>query len=79
LKDQLSSSYDAATKTYTVLLKDGINIATAIPVFTAGMNSVAKINGVTQASGVTANNLSSPVTFTVEGVGFNTGLTKAIL
>jgi hypothetical protein len=45
LKDQLSSSYDAATKTYTVLLKDGINVATAIPVFTAGMNSVAKING----------------------------------
>jgi hypothetical protein len=37
LKDQLSSSYDAATKTYTVLLKDGINVATAIPVFTAGM------------------------------------------
>jgi hypothetical protein len=31
LKDQLSSSYDA-TKTYTVLLKDGINVATAIPV-----------------------------------------------
>jgi hypothetical protein len=29
LKDQLSSSYDAATKTYTV--KDGIN-TTAIPV-----------------------------------------------
>jgi hypothetical protein len=59
LKDQLSSSYDAATKTYTVLLKDGINVATAIP-FTAGMNSVAKINGVTQVSGLTANNLSSP-------------------
>jgi hypothetical protein len=30
LKDQLSSSYDAATKTYTVLLKMGINVATAI-------------------------------------------------
>jgi hypothetical protein len=40
LKDQLSSSYDAAT--YTVLLKDGINAT--VPVFTAGMNSVAKIN-----------------------------------
>mgnify|MGYP003671993064 CR=1 FL=1 len=77
LKDQLSSSYDAATKTYTVLLKDGINVATAIPVFTAGMNSVAKINGVIQVSGVTANNLSSPVTFTVEGVGFNTGINES--
>jgi hypothetical protein len=41
------------------------------------MNSVAKINGVTQVSGVTANNLSSPVTFTVEGVGFNTGINES--
>jgi hypothetical protein len=39
------------------------------------MNSVAKING-TQV-GVTANNLSSPVTFTVEGVGFNTGINES--
>jgi hypothetical protein len=37
-----------------------------------------KING-TQVSGLTANNLSSPVTFTVEGVGFTQELTKAIL
>ncbi|PWA05781.1 LamG-like jellyroll fold domain-containing protein, partial [Flavobacterium laiguense] len=76
LKDQLTSSYDAATKTYTVLLKDGVDVTTTIPVFIAGMNSVAKINGVPQVSGVTPNNLSSPVTFTVEGVGFNTGITE---
>jgi hypothetical protein len=31
-----------------ILLKDGIN--TTATSFTAGMNSVAKINGVTQAS-----------------------------
>jgi hypothetical protein len=41
------------------------------------MNSVAKINGVTQVSGLTANNLSKPVTFTVEGVGFNTGINES--
>jgi hypothetical protein len=35
-----------------------------------------KINK-TQASGLTANNLSSPVTFTVEGVGFNTGINES--
>ena len=76
LKDQLSSSYDATTKTYTVLLKDGIDVTTAVPVFSAGMNSIAKINGTVQVSGVTPNNLSNPVSFTVEGVGFNAGLTE---
>ncbi|MFE3866451.1 S8 family serine peptidase [Flavobacterium sp. LS2P90] len=77
LVDQLSSSYDAANKTYTFLLKDGVNVATAIPQFIIGMNSVAKINGATQVSGVTTNNFSNPVTFTVEGVGFNTGVSES--
>ncbi|MBU0941210.1 MAG: S8 family serine peptidase [Bacteroidetes bacterium] len=76
LKDQLSSSYDDATKTYTVLLKDGINVATAVPVFTAGMNAVATVNGNVQVSGLTANNFTNPVTFTVSGVGFNLGLVE---
>jgi hypothetical protein len=38
------------------------------------MNSVAKM--ITQVSGLTANNLK-PVTFTVEGVGFNTGINES--
>jgi hypothetical protein len=76
LKDQLSSTYDAATKTYTILLKDGIDIRTAIPVFTVGMNSIAKIGTVTQVSGVTQNNFTNAVTFSVEGVGFNQGIVE---
>ncbi len=77
LQNQLSSTYDAASKTYTILLNDGANITAAVSNFTTGMNSIAKINGVTQVSGVTANNFTSPVTFTVEGVGFNTGITES--
>ena len=76
LKDQLSSSYDDATKTFTILLKDGINVATAVPVFTAGMNAVATVNGNVQVSGLTANDFTNPVTFTVSGVGFNLGLVE---
>ena len=76
LQNQLSSSYDAATKTYTVLLNDGVDITTAVAEFTAGMNSIVTINGVTQVSGVTTNNFTSPVTVVVEGVGFNAGLTE---
>ena len=76
LKDQLSSTYDAATKTYTILLKDGIDIRTAVPIFSVGMNAVAKIGTVTQVSGVTTNDFTSAVTLRVEGVGFNLGLVE---
>ncbi|MEM8521693.1 S8 family serine peptidase [Flavobacterium sp. PL12] len=79
LKDQLSSSYDNASKTYTFLLNDSVDITTAIPEFTAGMNSIVKINGVTQTSGVTTNNFTNTVNMTIEGVGFNTGITETYI
>ena len=76
LQNQLSSTYDAPSRTYTILLNDGADVTAAVSNFTTGMNSIAKINGVTQVSGVTADNFTNPVTFTVEGVGFNTGITE---
>jgi hypothetical protein len=75
--NQLSSSYDANTKTYTVLLNDGANVSTVVANFSLGMNSIAKIGGVMQVSGVTSNDYTNPVTFTVEGVGFNTGISES--
>jgi hypothetical protein len=74
--NQLATSYDAPTKTYTVLLNNGADVTKAVASFTAGMNSVAKIGGVAQVSGVTMNDYTNPVTLTVEGVGFNTGITE---
>lgn len=74
--NQLSSTYDAATKTFSILLNDGADITTAIANYTLGMNSIAKINGTTQVNGVTPNDYTNPVTLTVEGVGFNTGITE---
>jgi hypothetical protein len=74
--NQLTSSYDANTKTYTVLLNDGADITAAVANFSVGMNSIVKIGGVTQVSGVTFNDYTDPVTFTVEGVGFNTGISE---
>jgi hypothetical protein len=74
--NQLSSSYDANTKTYTVLLNDGVDLTTAVANFSVGMNSIAKIGGVMQTSGVTSNDYTNPVTFTVEGVGFNAGISE---
>ncbi|MDN3674319.1 DUF5011 domain-containing protein [Flavobacterium branchiarum] len=75
--NQLSSSYDATTKTYTILLKKGTDITTAVAKFSLNMQSIAKINSVTQKSGNTKNDYTNPVTFTVEGVGFNTGIIEA--
>ncbi|MDX6189435.1 S8 family serine peptidase [Flavobacterium sp. Fl-318] len=74
--NQLSSTYDAATKTYTVLLNNGSDITTAVANWGLGMNSIAKINGITQVNGITANDYTNPVTLTVEGVGFNTGISE---
>lgn len=72
--NQLSSSYDAATKTYSILLNDGADITAAVANLSIGMKSIAKVNGVTQVSGITPNDYTNPVTLTVEGVGFNTGI-----
>lgn len=74
--NQLSSSYDAGNKTYTILLNDGADITAAVANFSLGMKSIAKVNGITQVSGITPNDYTNPVTFTVEGVGFNTGITE---
>jgi hypothetical protein len=70
------SSYDAATKTYSILLNAGTDIKTVVANFSLEMKSIAKINGITQVSGVTANDYTNPVTFTVEGVGFNAGIVE---
>ncbi|WP_163407471.1 S8 family serine peptidase [Flavobacterium ajazii] len=72
--NQLSSSYDAITKTYTVVLNDGADATNAVANFSLGMKSIATINGIQQISGVSGNDYTNPVTFTVLGTGFNTGL-----
>lgn len=74
--DQLLSSYDAATKTYSVVLNDEADVTDAVASFSLGMNSFATINGTQQVSGVTANDYTNPITFTVNGVGFNAGISE---
>ncbi|MCV9927799.1 S8 family serine peptidase [Flavobacterium sp. LS1R49] len=77
--NQLSSSYDEGNKTYTILLNDGADITAAVANLSIGMKSIAKVNGVTQVSGITPNDYTNPVTLTVEGVGFNTGITETYI
>lgn len=70
------TTYDAVTRTFSTVLNTGTNITQAVANYTVGMNSVVKIGGVTQVSGVTQNDFTSPRTIVVEGVGINTGLTE---
>jgi Concanavalin A-like lectin/glucanases superfamily/Domain of unknown function (DUF5011)/Secretion system C-terminal sorting domain/CUB domain len=74
--NQSSASYDANTRKYTVLLNSGADITTAVANYNLQMNSIVKINGTTQVNGVTPNNYTTPVIFTVEGVGFNSGIVE---
>lgn len=72
--DESATTYDDATKTYTTVLNSGADITQAVANYTVGMNSLVKIGGVTQTSGLTQNDFTNPQTITVEGVGFNAGL-----
>ncbi|MCG9792683.1 S8 family serine peptidase [Flavobacterium algicola] len=76
LTEQLSSSYDAASKTFNVVLKDGIDINAATIDFSAGMNSTVTIGGLPVVSGQTLVNFGAPVVLEVQGVGFNTGIVE---
>lgn len=74
--NQLASSYDASTKTFSVILNDGADITAAIANFSLGMKSIARINGIAQVSGITPNDYTNPLTLTVDGIGFNTGISE---
>jgi hypothetical protein len=74
--NQIANSYDTSTRTYTVLLSDGSNISNLVANFNPEMKSLVKVNGVLQTSGVTTNDFTNPVVYSIEGVGFNTGIVQ---
>jgi hypothetical protein len=74
--NQISNTYDPSTRTFNILLSNGTNIANLIANFNPEMNSIAKVNGVIQTSGVTPNDFTNPVIYTLEGVGFNSGIVQ---
>jgi hypothetical protein len=74
--NQVSNNYDASTRTFTILLSDGSNIANLVANFNPEMNSIVKVNGVPQTSGVSTNDFTNSVVYTIEGVGFNEGIVQ---
>ncbi len=75
-EEKLPATYDASTNTINVIM-DEADLTTLIASFKSSQNSVVKIGGAVQESSVTTNDFSKGVLiYTLEGVGFNAGMTE---
>lgn len=59
------SIIDAVNHTVAVLVPNGTNVTALVATFTLSANATAKVGEVDQESGVTANDFTSPVVYTV--------------
>ncbi len=74
--EKAPTTFDAGTSTFTSIM-DAADLSSLVANFTAVENSVVKVGAAVQTSGVTANSYAvGPVAYTVEGSGFNTGITQ---
>lgn len=74
--EKVPSTFDDATNTYNVVM-DNADLSNLTATFTATQQSIVKVGGVVQVSGVTANDFTvSPLTYTAEGAGFNAGINQ---
>jgi hypothetical protein len=68
--------YDEATKSFVAKVPAGTNLTALKASFTTSQKSIVKVGNTVLASGVTVKDYSSPVSLTVEGVGFNAGISQ---
>jgi hypothetical protein len=73
--EKIPTSYDEASNTFTTVL-DNADLSHVTPNFTAVQNSVVKIGNDVQTSGTEKDFSAGTVTYTVEGVGFNAGISQ---
>ncbi len=68
------TTFDESTNTLSVIM-EGADLSNLTATFNPAQKSIIKVDGLEQVSGVTSNNFASgPVTYTADGVGFNTGI-----
>lgn len=60
------ATIDTAARTVAVEVKNGTNVTALVANYALTLNSTAKVNGVTQRSGITSNNFTNPVTYAVK-------------
>ncbi len=63
--DGVNGTIDAVAHTVAVTLPYGTNVTALVATFTLSTNATAKVGGVDQVSGTTANNFTNPVVYTV--------------
>ena len=63
--DGVNGTIDAVAHTVAVTLPYGTNVTALVATFTLSTNAIAKVGGVDQVSGTTANDFTSPVVYTV--------------
>lgn len=70
------TTFDAETKTFISILPIGTDLTDLAANFSSLQNSIVKINDNVQTSGVTINDFTDAVNYTVEGIGFNSGINQ---
>ncbi|PLX19182.1 MAG: hypothetical protein C0599_11155, partial [Salinivirgaceae bacterium] len=65
LEGQISSSINSNTQTIDVSVSVGTDVSNLVASFTLSTGATAAIDGTPQESGVTANDFSSPITYTL--------------
>lgn len=74
--EKIPTTFDANTNTFNTIM-NGVDLTSIAPNFTASQASVVKVGTDIQTSGVTTHDFTTgPVTYTVEGAGFNTGINQ---
>lgn len=70
------TTFDAVSNTFTSIMPIDKDITTLSANFTSLQNSIVKIGTDIQTSGVNINNFTDAITYTVEGIGFNSGINQ---
>lgn len=60
------ATIDTTARTVAIEVKYGTNVTALVANYALTLNSTAKVNGVTQRSGITSNNFTNPVTYAVQ-------------
>jgi hypothetical protein len=76
-EEKTPTTFDATTNTYKAIM-DNDPLSAVVAKFASEQKSTVKVGSTLQVSGVTTNDFSktSTINYTVEGIGFNAGITQ---
>ncbi|RJX37920.1 hypothetical protein D3P09_17705 [Paenibacillus pinisoli] len=66
------ATINAAARTVDIEVSSGTNVANLVAAFTLSLSSTARVNGLSQRSGITSNNFTNPVMYVVKAADGST-------